>query len=66
MQRFINLSVKTVADNVAEIPKKLFGFENKKTNTILKSANYGGFVNEDWKKIGNDMKRGLIAFGRSK
>lgn len=26
------------------------------------SSTYGGFKNEDWQKVGNDMKKGLLLF----
>lgn len=39
----------------------------KKTVKTHKTINktYGGFTNSDWEKIGNDMKRGLISFGKA-
>lgn len=67
MQKFINLSVKTVLDNVAQLPNLIFGVSNKKPNKVNSSDNsYGGFTREDWKKVGNDMKWGLINFGKSR
>ncbi|MGU9984467.1 hypothetical protein [Limosilactobacillus fermentum] len=40
----------------------------KKTVKTHKTINktYGGFTNSDWEKIGNDMKRGLISFGKAR
>lgn len=65
MHNFINLSIKIFTD-IAEIPGetlKLFIGQKQKYQI---EENYGGFTINDWKKIGNDMKRGLISFGKSK
>lgn len=67
MQNFISSSMKVVA-NMAEIPNaimKTIRTPDSKSQ-ISKERNYGGFTNEDWKKVGNDMKRGLIKFGQSR
>ena len=66
MQKFLNISVKGVIDNIAEIPKVLFGSKNKSVKKTSHPINYGGFIAEDWKKVGTDMKRGLITFGKSR
>lgn len=31
-----------------------------------KTETFGGFTSSDWNKIGQDMKRGLIQFGKAK
>lgn len=66
MQDFFNLTVKVVND-LATLPnvfRKVLGVRS----VSRKSANktYGGFVDSDWVKIGNDMKRGLISFGKAR
>lgn len=63
MQNFISLTVKTISD-VAMLPimlgkPKKTGISN---NNVSKTV--GGFTTGDWKNIGNDMKRGLIRYGK--
>lgn len=65
MQNFINTFVK-VFTNVAELPRLVLRpVQNIKVKSA-KGTNYGGFTYTDWKKVGNDMKRGLISFGQSR
>ncbi|MGQ5708842.1 hypothetical protein [Lactobacillus sp. PSON] len=66
MQKFIDVSIKAVIDNIAEIPKVLFGSKAKKVKKTSHPINYGGFIAEDWKNVGTDMKRGLITFEKSR
>lgn len=65
MQDFINASIKVVT-NVAEMPNELLKLMSPVKSKSNKSQNYGGFVDGDWYKVGNDMKRGLINFGKTK
>ena len=65
MQNFVNTFVK-VFTNVAELPHLVLRPERAIKTKTLKIDNYGGFTYSDWKKVGNDMKRGLISFGQSR
>ncbi|RVU71239.1 MULTISPECIES: hypothetical protein [Lactobacillus] len=67
MQKFISSSVRIVT-NIAEIPNELLKSIRapKIKPQIHEAKSYGGFTNDDWQKIGNDMKRGLIKFGQSR
>lgn len=68
MQDFLNLTIKTVND-LAMLPnvfKKVLGIRSHKVPHKANSESYGGFVNSDWVKVGNDMKRGLISFGKAR
>ncbi len=64
---FFNLTIKKIND-LAMFPNilgRVVGTEPKKLNETAVKA-YGGFTNSDWQKVGNDMKRGLITFGKTK
>lgn len=67
MQNFINSSIKVVT-NMAEIPNAIVKTmrTSNSSSSVSKEKSYGGFTDEDWKKVGNDMKRGLIKFGQSR
>lgn len=64
---FFNLTIKKIND-LAMFPNvlgRVVGIKPKKLNeTAVKT--YGGFTNSGWQKVGNDMKRGLITFGKAK
>ncbi|MEK1435116.1 hypothetical protein HCZ13_03430 [Limosilactobacillus fermentum] len=67
MQDFFNITIKTVND-LAMLPSifgKVIGVKTVKTHKTINKT-YGGFTNSDWEKIGNDMKRGLISFGKAR
>lgn len=65
MQDFFNLTIKTVNDLIMlpNILGKVIGVNHFKSHKPLNET-YGGFTNSDWKKVGNDMKRRLISFGK--
>ena len=65
MQNFVNTFAKAVV-NVAEVPQVVLKLNRKTSLKSSKTNNYGGFTADDWKKVGMDMKRGLINFGQSK
>ena len=65
MQNFASAFIKMVT-NAAECPFTALKSIHNPKQRINKSASYGGFTKNDWKKVGNDMKRGLIDFGQSK
>lgn len=68
MQDFFNLTIKTVND-LAMLPnvfKKVLGIKQNGASRKPGAKAYGGFVDSDWVKIGNDMKRGLISFGKAR
>lgn len=67
MQQFINLSIKAITENIAEIPDALFGSKRQRQNEVTtQSESYGGFTTNDWEKIGIDMKRSIINLGKKK
>ncbi|KXN75971.1 hypothetical protein [Lactobacillus johnsonii] len=65
MQNFVNAFVK-VFTNVADLPRLVLQPGHDLKAKSVKTNNYGGFTYSDWKKVGNDMKRGLISFGQSR
>ncbi|ESS02204.1 hypothetical protein FEZ37_10620 [Limosilactobacillus fermentum] len=67
MRNFVNVTIKTVND-IAMLPNILAKAVNFVTHNGHKniSKTYGGFTNSDWGKVGNDMKRGLISFGKAR
>lgn len=65
MQNFASTFIKTVA-NAAEFPFVALKSIHNPKQRINKPNSYGDFTESDWKKVGNDMKRGLINFGQSK
>lgn len=65
MQNFISSSMKLVI-NLAEFPNELLKIMRIPKPQISKTKSYGGFIKEDWEKVGNDMKRGLIHFEQSR
>lgn len=68
MQDFFNLTIKTVND-LAMLPnvfKKVLGVRSNSRSYKRANKTYGGFADSDWAKIGNDMKRGLISFGKAR
>lgn len=63
MRDSFDLAIKTVNDLIM-LPSslgKLLGVNHFKS-CKPSSETYGGFTNSDWKKVGNDMRRGLISF----
>lgn len=68
MQNFLNVTIKAINDFTI-LPNALgraFGSAmNNQCKTISKKT-YGGFTDSDWGKVGNDMKRGLISFGKAR
>ncbi|MDF7682522.1 hypothetical protein PT287_03170 [Lactobacillus sp. ESL0679] len=41
--------------------------ENKSNNYSLKNNTaFGGFTEQDWKNVGNDLKRGILIYGESR
>lgn len=67
MKSFVNVTIKTVND-IAMLPNILVKAVNSVIHNGYKdiSKTYGGFTNSDWEKVGNDMKRGLISFGKAR
>ncbi len=67
MRNFVNITIKTVND-ITMLPNILGKAVNSVIHTEYKniSKTYGGFTNSDWEKVGNDMKRGLISFGKAR
>ena len=65
MNVFINSTVKIIG-NITEVTNIFFKSILIKQKEKHSHENYGGFIYSDWEKIGNDMKMGLINFGRSK
>ena len=58
---FFNLTIKKIND-LAMFPNvlgRVVGIKPKKLNETA-------VTNSDWQKVGNDMKRGLITFGKAK
>lgn len=67
MREFFNVTIKTVND-IATLPNILGKVINSVAHDRCESISktYGGFTNSDWTKVGNDMKRGLISFGKAR
>lgn len=65
MQNFVNTFVK-VFTNMAELPRLVVQPVHDFKIKPVKVNSYGGFTYSDWKKVGNDMKRGLISFDQSR
>lgn len=63
MDNFIRVTARAIAD-IGNLVKLVPA--GGQTKTVASAKQYGGFVNEDWKKVGLDMKRDLIAYGRGK
>lgn len=60
MCQFINLSIKTISEKISKIPDTIFGDNHqRKTEISNQQKAYGGFITDDWKKIGTDMKQSM-------
>lgn len=67
MREFFNLTIKT-ANDLVMLSNTLGKVFRKSFSKIVrtKRQTYGGFTSSDWEKVGNDMKRGLISFGKAR
>lgn len=60
---FIRLTSKAIAD-IGKVVNWQAGNSHEKE--LAPQKQYGGFIPDDWEKVGLDMKRGLISYGRGK
>lgn len=59
----------TFSESVGVLLEKIAGKSNQyMTEDAVGTDNksYGGFMKEDWEKVGNDLKLGIIEYGRTK
>ncbi|MCH3989839.1 MAG: hypothetical protein LKF01_00355 [Lactobacillus sp.] len=62
----IQLIFRTAAESITRPYLKLAKSMIKPKNDFNRPATVGGFTNQDWENIGNDLRRSIIAYGKSR
>ena len=66
MNIFQSISM-TFSASVTKVLKSI-SFQNEAQKTVIKKdeKQYGGFIKDDWEKVGKDLKLGIIDYGRTR
>lgn len=59
--------VMTFSASVTKILKNI-SLQNEVQKSVIEKdeKQYGGFIKDDWKKVGKDLKLGIIDYGRTR
>ena len=64
MMNFLNSTIKAISN--ITMPSPFIRKTKEEYQAGQTAETSGGFTSADWEKVGQDMKRGLIQFGKTR